>query len=151
MNDHERFTGQMNETLEILRKAIENLDAPLVQKDKLAGLIRNLRDFAYQAERAEVRNEPTAPGGPFRYPNEFGDSITVEPEIRQLVLDGLMTDESWHNNSAAHFERCLSDRNVLLLFIAEEDQAERADENMPRNAVKLVTKQGTADAHREQF
>jgi hypothetical protein len=51
MNDHERFTAQMNETLEVLlaREAIGNLAAPLALKDRLTGLIRNLREHAYQA------------------------------------------------------------------------------------------------------
>jgi hypothetical protein len=49
MKDHERFTRQMNETLQTLRESIENLDVPLVHKDKLLTLARNLREFAYQA------------------------------------------------------------------------------------------------------
>ena len=53
MNDHERFSRQMNDTLEILKKAIDALEAPMAQKDKLSGLVRNLREFAYQAGRTE--------------------------------------------------------------------------------------------------
>jgi len=53
MNDHERFSRQMNDTLEILKKAIDALEAPMAQKDKLSGLVRNLREFAHQAGRTE--------------------------------------------------------------------------------------------------
>ena len=43
----------MDRTLEVLRDAIHKLDVPLVQKDKLSGLVRDLREFAYQAGRTE--------------------------------------------------------------------------------------------------
>ncbi len=46
MNDNERFSRQMDGTLEVLKKAIDALDATIVQKDKLSGLVRNLREFA---------------------------------------------------------------------------------------------------------
>jgi hypothetical protein len=88
MNDAQRFTRRMLQTLEVLRDAIEKLDVPLARKDCLLGLVRDLREFAYQAGRAEAYSSPRGQTG-FRYQKEFGDSIKIEPEIRQLVLDGL--------------------------------------------------------------
>jgi hypothetical protein len=155
MNDHERFTDQMDQTLEILRDAIGKLPVPLAQKDSILGLIKDLREFAYQAGRAEAFSGPRGQAGEhlalFRYASEFGSSIKVEPQIQMLVLDGVMTDESWHDNAAAHFERVMSDGNVLLLWIAEEYPAEREDELVPRYAVELVGKEGTADAEKQQI
>lgn len=72
----------------------------------------------------------------------------MEPQVRQLVIDGLLTDESWGNNAAAHFGRTMSDGGVLILWIAEEDRADREDENVPRYAVELAGKEGTADVYR---
>ncbi len=46
MNDHERFTKQMNETLQFLRNTIQKLDIPLAKKDDLLGLVRDLREVA---------------------------------------------------------------------------------------------------------
>jgi hypothetical protein len=37
MNDHERFSKQMNQTLEILRDAIQKLDVPLSRPEVLGG------------------------------------------------------------------------------------------------------------------
>jgi hypothetical protein len=155
MNDHERFTEQMDQTLEVLRDAIGKLPVPLAQKDSILGLIRDLREFAYQAGRGEAsstrRGQEAEPGNAFRYMKEFGSSIKVEPQIQMLVLDGLMTDESWHDNAAAHFERVMSNGNVLRLWIAEEYPAEREDELMPRYAVELAGKEGTTDAEKQEL
>jgi hypothetical protein len=151
MNDHERFTKLMKQTLDILRAVIEKLDVPLVEKDKLSGLVRNLTEYSYQAGRAERFSDlrPHEAQAVFRYVKEFGDSIKMEPQILKLVLDGLMEDRSWHNNTVAHFERVMSDGSVLLLWIAEEDRADREDELVPRYAVELTGPEGTADASRE--
>ncbi len=155
MNDHERFSKQMNQILDVLRATIEKLDVPLAQKDALSGLVRGLRLAAYQAGRSEAssgqRGQEKAAGPVFRYVKEFGDTIKMEPEILKLVTDGLMTDESWGNDAAAHFERRMSDGNILLLFIAEEDRANREDELVPRYAVELAGPEGSADARREQL
>ena len=62
-----------------------------------------------------------------------------------------MTDESWHNKTLAHFERNMSDGNVLLLWIAGENRADREDELVPRYTVELAGPEGTADAKREQL
>jgi len=53
MNDYERFKIQMDQTFEFAHRAIDKLNVPLVQKDKLAGLMRKLREYSYQAGRAE--------------------------------------------------------------------------------------------------
>jgi|PlaIllAssembly_1097288.scaffolds.fasta_scaffold1690561_2 hypothetical protein len=60
MNDGERFTKQMEQTLEALRDAIQKLDVPLAQKDPLSGLVRELRLGAYQAGRAERKDTHTS-------------------------------------------------------------------------------------------
>ncbi len=53
MNDHERFTKQMERTLEILLAEIRKLEVPLARRDSMLGLVRDLRQSAYQAGRAE--------------------------------------------------------------------------------------------------
>ncbi len=153
MDDHERFTKLMKQTLDILRAVIEKLDVPLVEKDKLSGLVRNLTEYSYQAGRSERSSglHPKQAETVFRYVKEFGDTIKMETEILKLVLDGLMTDESWHNNTLANFERRMSDGNVMLLWIAEEDRADREDELVPRYTVELAGKEGAADAKRERL
>ena len=149
MNDYERFSKQMNLTLDLLQRAISELDLPLLQRDKLSGLVRDLREYSYQAGRSE--RSSGGQEGVFRYMKEFGDSIKVEPEILNLVLDGLMEDRSWHNNAAAHFERTMSDGKILLLWIAEEDPKEREDELVSRYTVDLAGREGTADAIKQQL
>lgn len=62
MNDRERFTKQMNQTFEILQRAIQKIDVPAAQKDKLSGLARNLREHAYQAGRYEYRQSEAGEG-----------------------------------------------------------------------------------------
>ena len=153
MNDHERFTKLMKQTLDILRAVIEKLDVPMVEKDKLTGLVRNLSEYSYQAGRAERLSglHPQQAEKVFRYVKEFGDSIKMEPQVLKLVLDSLMRDESWHNNTAAHFERIMSDGSILLLWIAEEDRADREDELVPRYTVELAGPEGTADARKEKL
>ncbi len=53
MNDHEHFARQMNDTLVVLRNAIDTLDVPIKHKDKILGPVRNQREFAYKAGKAE--------------------------------------------------------------------------------------------------
>ena len=77
--------------------------------------------------------------------------LRMEPQVRRLVLDGLMTDESWHNNAAAHFEYRMSNGKILLLWIAEADPAEREHEDMPHHTVELAGKEGTGDADKQQL
>jgi hypothetical protein len=155
MNDYERFSKQMNDALDALRDTIEKLDVSLAKKDALSGLVRELRVAAYQAGRSEAssgqQRQEKAAGPVFRYMKEFGKTIKMEPQIQHLVLHGLMTDESWHNNAAAHFEHRMSDGNVLLLWIAEENRDDREDELVPRYTVELAGPEGTADARREQL
>ena len=153
MDDHKRFTQQMNQTLDALRAVIENLDVPLAQKDALSGLVRELRLVAYQAGRTEASSTLHSQQAErvFRYQKEFGDSIKMEPQVLKLVLDRLMRDESWHNNTAAHFERIMSDGSILLLWIAEEDRADRQDELVPRYTIELAGPEGTADARKEKL
>jgi hypothetical protein len=155
MNDYERFSKQMNDALDALRDTIEKLDVSLAKKDALSGLVRELRVAAYQAGRAEGSIAPQArerAATPlFRYHEEFGKTIKVEPQIQHLVLHRLMTDESWHNNSAAHFEHRMSDGSVLILWIAEEDCANRKDELVARYTVELAGPEGTAGARKEQL
>jgi len=155
MNDDERFSKQMNQTFDLLQRAISELDLPLLQRDKLSGLVRDLREFSQQAGRSERSSGPHgqegAAGTVFRYVKEFGVSIKMEPQILNIVLDGLMTDQSWHRNTLAHFERFMSDGKILLLWIAEEDPKEREDELVSRYTVELAGREGTADARREQL
>ena len=153
MNDYERFSKQMNQTFDLLQRAISELDLALLQRDKLSGLVRDLREFSCQAGRSE--RSSTLHGQQaetvFRYVKEFGVSIKMEPQILKLVLDSLMTDESWRNNTLTHFERFMSDGKILLLWIAEEDPKEREDELVPRYMVELAGREGTAGARREQL
>ena len=153
MDDHKRFTQQMNQTLDALRAVIENLDVPLAQKDALSGLVRELRLVAYQAGRTEASSTLHSQQAErvFRYQKEFGDSIKMEPQVLKLVLDRLMRDESWHNNTLAHFERVMSDGSILILGVAEENRADRADELVPRYAIELAGPEGTADADKQQL
>lgn len=143
----------MNGTLEILPDAIQKSDLPLVEKDRPIGLVRNLTEYSCQAGREERSSglHPQQAETVFRYVKEFGNSIKMEPQVLSLVLDGLTEDRSRHNNTAAHFERVMSDGNVLLLWIAEEDRADREDELVPRYTVELAGREGTADASREQL
>jgi len=155
MNDYERFSKQMNLAFDLLQRAISELHLPLLQRDKLSGLVRDLREFSQQAGRSERSSGPHeqegAAGTVFRYVKEFGVSIKMEPQILNIVLDGLMTDQSWHRNTLAHFERFMSDGKILLLWIAEEDPKEREDEFVPRYAVHLAGREGTADVIKQQL
>ena len=58
MNDRGRFSQQINRTLEVLRNSVRKLKVPLAEKDNLLGLVRDLREFAHQAGRAEKVDEP---------------------------------------------------------------------------------------------
>ena len=155
MNDYERFSKQMNLAFDLLQRAISELDVPLLQRDKLSGLVRDLREFSQQAGRSERSSGPHgqegAAGTVFRHMKEFGSSIKVEPQVLNLVLDGLMEDRSWHNNSAAHFERVMSDGKILLLWIAEEDPKEREGELVPRYSVDLAGREGIADVIKQEL
>ena len=79
MNDYERFSKQMNQTFDLLQRAISELDLPLLQRDKFSGLVRDLREFSYQAGRSE-RSSSDGQETVFRYMKEFGSSIKVEPQ-----------------------------------------------------------------------
>ena len=155
MNDYERFSKQSNQAFDLLQRAISELDLPLLQRDKLSGLVRDLREFSQQAGRSERSSGPHEQEGAadtvFRYQKEFGVSIKMEPQILNIVLDGLMTDQSWHRNTLAHFERFMPDGKILLLWIAEEDPKEREDELVPRYMVELTGREGTAGTRREQL
>ena len=153
MNDYERFSKQMNLAFDLLQRTISELDLRLLQRDKLSGLVRDLREFSYQAGRAESAHggQEGAAGTVFRHMKEFGSSIKVEPQVLNLVLDGLMEDRSWHNNSAAHFERVMSDGKILLLWIAEEDPKEREGELVPRYSVDLAGREGIADVIKQEL
>ena len=61
MNDDERFSKQMNQTFDLLQRAISELDLPLLQRDKLSGLVRDLREFSYQTGRTEVGSRRSDP------------------------------------------------------------------------------------------
>lgn len=154
MTDRERFSRQMNEVLDGLRKATRKLDAPLVLKDNLTGL-GNLREAAYQAGRTEtiVSRYPqeTAQPAVMRYQKEFADSFRMEPAVLKPVMDGLMTDEIWHNNSAAHFERVKSDGSALIFWIAEAHPAEREHEDDSCYTLELATSEGIADRHKRRL
>ena len=54
MADSERFSEPLERALIVLRNAIQKRDVPLAQKDKLAVLVLQLREFPYQAGRAEA-------------------------------------------------------------------------------------------------
>ena len=149
MNDNERFSKQMNLAFDLLQRAISEFDLPLFQRDKFSGLVRDLREFSYQTGRSERSSGGYE--GVFRYMKEFGSSIKVEPQVLDLVLDGLMEDRSWHNSAAAHFERVMSDGKILLLWIAEEDPEEREDKLVPRYAVDLAGREGTADVIKQEL
>jgi len=153
MNDSERFSKQMGQTFDLLQRAISELDLPLLQRDKLSCLVRDLREYSYQTGRGERSSggQEGAAGTVFRHMKEFGSSIKVEPQVLNLVLDGLMEDRSWHNNAAAHFERTMSDGKILLLWIAEEAPEERGDELVSRYAVELAGREGTADAIKQKL
>ncbi len=86
MNDSERFSKQMGQTFDLLQRAISELDLPLLQGDKLSGLVRDLREYSYQAGRDEKANggQEGAAGTVFRYMKEFGSSIKVEPQVLNL-------------------------------------------------------------------
>jgi hypothetical protein len=149
MNDYERFSKQMNLAFDLLQRTISEFDLPLFQRDKFSGLARDLREYSYQAGRSE--RSSGGHEGVFHYMKEFGSSIKVEPQVLNLVLDGLMEDRSWHNNAAAHFERVMSDGKILLLWIAEEDPKERGGELVPRYAVDLAGREGTADVIKQEL
>ena len=151
MNNYERFSKQMNLAFDLLQRTISEFDLPLFQRDKFSGLVRDLMEYSYQTGRAEGLGGLHGQEAGFHYMKEFGSSIKVEPQVLNLVLDGLMEDRSWHNNAAAHFERVMSDGKILLLWIAEEDPKEREGELVPRYAVDLAGREGTTDVIKQEL
>ena len=160
MNDHERFSKQMTQTFDLLERILQDIDLPTVEKDKIAGLIRQLREYAYKAGRTELsthsipRQDPVGLGDAprirakpiLRCHKGVDDSIKIEPQVSDLLRDGLMTDESWQNNTLAHFERVLADGKILILWIAEEHPKEREYESVPRYTVQIAGLEGVVNA-----
>jgi hypothetical protein len=65
--------------------------------------------------------------------------------IVALVLDGLMTDESWHNDTIPHFERVLRDKRILMHWI-EMEKPEDRENSQGRYWVPPARPDGTVDA-----
>jgi hypothetical protein len=152
MNNHEYLSKQMKITLGILQSSINKASISQAQKNKLHGLITELGKLAYQVGWNEgLSGQAAGFDGMFRYPEQFDDTIQAEPQIRQLVIEGQMTDASSHNDAAAHFERKMADGNVLLLWIAEEIRAEREYEDMPRYTVELAGSAGPAGPNKQRL
>jgi hypothetical protein len=128
MNDYERFSKQMNDALDALRDTIEKLDVSLAKKDALSGLVRELRVAAYQAGRSEAssgqQRQEKAAGPVFRYMKEFGKTIKMEPQIQHLVLHGLMTDESWHNNARREQLLATESTDEAFMFVRQRIEAD---------------------------
>jgi hypothetical protein len=62
MNDHERFTKQMEESLAVLKSIADELEkygVPLAKRDAIVGEARKLKMYAYQAGRSEERKTPS--------------------------------------------------------------------------------------------
>jgi len=57
MNDHERFTNEMNLALEILENLIRSLPITIPRQDELSTYARQLKEAAYQAGRTEAVNK----------------------------------------------------------------------------------------------
>jgi hypothetical protein len=53
MNDHERFTNEMNLALELLENLIRELPVTVPKQDLLSMYARQLKDSAYQAGKTE--------------------------------------------------------------------------------------------------
>ncbi len=53
MNDHERFTNEMNRACELLENLINELPVTIPKKDLLSMYAKQLKEAAYQAGRTE--------------------------------------------------------------------------------------------------
>lgn len=53
MNDHERFTYEMNLAFELLENLIRELPVTIAKQDALSMYAEQLRESAYQAGRSE--------------------------------------------------------------------------------------------------
>jgi hypothetical protein len=54
MNDHERFTNEMNLAFELLENLIRELPVTIPKKDALSMYASQLKEAAYQAGRTEA-------------------------------------------------------------------------------------------------
>ena len=57
MDDHERFTNEMNLIFDLLENLIRELPVTLPKQDLLSMYARQLKESAYQAGRTEKRSE----------------------------------------------------------------------------------------------
>ena len=54
MNDHERFTKEMNVVFEVLENLIRALPVSMARQDELSMYAKQLKETAYQAGRTEA-------------------------------------------------------------------------------------------------
>jgi hypothetical protein len=59
MNEHERFTNEMNLALELLENLIRELPVTTPKQDLLCMYARQLKESAYQAGRTEKKEGTT--------------------------------------------------------------------------------------------
>jgi hypothetical protein len=57
MNDHERFTKEMNIAFEVLENLIRALPITIPRQDELSMCAQRLMEAAYQAGRTEAANK----------------------------------------------------------------------------------------------
>jgi len=57
MNDHERFTHEMDLAFELLENLIRELPVTIAKQDVLSMYARQLKESAYQAGRTEKEKE----------------------------------------------------------------------------------------------
>jgi hypothetical protein len=57
MNDHERFTNEMNLAFELLENLIRELPVTIAKQDVLSMYAKQLKESAYQAGRTAAANK----------------------------------------------------------------------------------------------
>lgn len=59
MNEHERFTKEMNLAFELLENLINGLPVTMARQEELSMYARQLKESAYQAGKTEAGNNKT--------------------------------------------------------------------------------------------
>jgi hypothetical protein len=76
---------------------------------------------------------------------EFGKSWGVPDEIDRLVIDGKLTDQSWHNDMVPKFERQIG-LTLFTLYVDHVIASEREYPENPRFGVDMVACDGDGNA-----
>lgn len=66
-----------------------------------------------------------------QWEEEFGDRFTIPVAIRTLVEEGVLTDESWHNDAMPHFQAMVAPGAAMEVWIDSEKEEDSEFGNLP--------------------